>query len=69
MGKKAQNNLIHEPLTPLKKLFGENLIFSSVLEQLLFLGKMHFPTKKAIFPKTWISVHVFGNIHIINKEV
>ena len=24
MGKKAQNDLIHEPLTPLKKFFGEN---------------------------------------------
>ena len=38
MGKKGQNDLIHEPLTPLKKFFGENSIFSSVLQLLKVFG-------------------------------
>ena len=37
--------------------------------QLCFWVKCIFLPKNAIFPKTWILVHVFGNIHIINKEV
>ena len=32
IGKKAKNNLIQEPLTPLKKIFLENFVFSSVLQ-------------------------------------
>ena len=32
IGKKAQNTLIHEPLTPLKEFIFEKLNFSSVLQ-------------------------------------
>ena len=52
MGQKGQNNLIHEPLTPLKKNWEKISFFhlfyngSKFLEQILFLVKMHFFTPK-----------------------
>ena len=71
MGKKGQNDLIHEPLTPLKKNLGKISFFhlfynsSKFLEQLLFLGKMHFLPQKDNFPKNMDFGAFFGNIHII----
>ena len=71
IGKKAQNDLIHEPLTPSKNIFKKKIFVhlfyntSKFLEQLLFLGKMHFFTPKRQFSQKHGFRCIFSNIHII----